>query len=246
MLEETYYLGAYWGARREEVGECSRRAELFFHMLARCDVSLGQWYRSGRVPRGTPGHLVRTNDRGALEELFLRGRNRTDLHERVIEALGFSLDVWNQLPDAKAAKLSINCGVFSEEISNTCIVELPSQGEAVERMLSLPTLIQVLTSMVIAWDPDWGVVNTNRALMELVPRGDERTSDVGWVTYLAHRRGTVPPLPAPVRIEPVGELGMLVILTPERFTASNPEHIALGRRVHELLDRAGLLKPLPS
>jgi hypothetical protein len=64
---------------------------------------------------------------------------------------------------------------------------------------------------------------------------------VGWVTYLSRRLGRVPPLPAPVRIEPVEDKGMLVILTPERFTASNPEHVALAERVRELLDRAGLL-----
>ena len=64
----------------------------------------------------------------------------------------------------------------------------------------------------------------------------------GWVTYLSRRLGRVPPLPAPVRIEPVEDKGSLVILTPERFTASNPEHVALADRVCELLERAGLLQ----
>jgi immunity protein 52 of polymorphic toxin system len=62
--------------------------------------------------------------------------------------------------------------------------------------------------------------------------------------YLSRRQGRVSPLPAPVRIEPVEKLGALIILTPERFTASNPEHVALSERVGELLDRAGLLKEL--
>ncbi len=47
-----------------------------------------------------------------------------------------------------------------------------------------------------------------------------------------------------LRIEPVEDKGTLVILTPERFTASNPEHVALAARVHELLDQAGLLRPV--
>ncbi|NVJ28612.1 immunity 52 family protein [Myxococcus sp. AM011] len=47
-------------------------------------------------------------------------------------------------------------------------------------------------------------------------------------------------------MELVEDKGTLVILTPERFTASNPEHVALAERVRELLDRAGLLKPLLS
>lgn len=48
--------------------------------------------------------------------------------------------------------------------------------------------------------------------------------------YFSRLRGKVP--------------GTLVILTPERFTASSPEHVALAARVHELLNRAGLLRPL--
>jgi hypothetical protein len=67
---------------------------------------------------------------------------------------------------------------------------------------------------------------------------------VGWVMYFSRLRGKVPPLPAPVRIEPVEDKGTLVTLTPERFTAANPEHVALAARVHELLDRAGLLRRL--
>jgi hypothetical protein len=246
MLEEAYYVGAYWGVRREPVGECARRAEFFFQLLARCDASLSQWYRRGRVARGSPGHPVNTQHREELEELLLQGRNRTDLHKRVIEELGFGLEVWNQRPDARATTVSIHCGGYTEAVGNVCLLDPPSEGEAAERMLSLPTLIQVLTCMITAWDPDWGVVNSNRSLLELAPDAPKTDAAVGWVTYFARRRGPVPPLPAPVRIEPVGSLGMLVVLTPERFTASNPEHMALGRRVRELLSRAGLLRAATS
>ena len=44
---------------------------------------------------------------------------------------------------------------------------------------------------------------------------------VGWLTYLSRRLGNLPPLPAPVRIEPVGALGWLLTLSPEPMTASN-------------------------
>ncbi|WP_347402695.1 Imm52 family immunity protein [Corallococcus sp. NCSPR001] len=45
-----------------------------------------------------------------------------------------------------------------------------------------------------------------------------------------------------MRIEPVEDKGTLIILTPERFTVANPEHVALARRVRELLARAGLMR----
>jgi immunity protein 52 of polymorphic toxin system len=64
-----------------------------------------------------------------------------------------------------------------------------------------------------------------------------------WVGYCSSRQGRVPPLPAPVRIERVSDKGTLITLSDERFTASNPEHVARVVRVHELLDRAGVLLP---
>ncbi len=65
---------------------------------------------------------------------------------------------------------------------------------------------------------------------------------MGWLMYFSHRCGEVPPLPEPVRAEPVEDKGTLIILTPERFNGHDPAHIALADEVRTLLDRAGLLK----
>jgi hypothetical protein len=104
-------------------------------------------------------------------------------------------------------------------------------------------MTQVLRAMALAWNPEWGVA-TSEAHRDSVTQRPKAGTFVGWVMYFSRLRGTVPPLPAPVSVEPVEDKGTLVILTPERFTASNPEHVALAARVHELLDRAGLLGPL--
>jgi len=102
---------------------------------------------------------------------------------------------------------------------------------------------QALRALAIAWEQDWGA-GMSDAHRNLIMH---KCPDVwlGWVTYLSRRQGRVPPLPAPVRVEPVEELGTLVILTPERFRVSNPEHLALSEQVRELLDQAGLLKSVP-
>jgi hypothetical protein len=121
-------------------------------------------------------------------------------------------------------------------------LSLPSGGPGAERIFSASALTNIVKSMVRAWEPDWAVARS-RTHADLDKEETWRTHLwPGWVTYIARHRGTVPPLPAPVRIEHVEDQGTLILLTPERFTVDNPEHVALAHRVRELLDRAGLLR----
>ncbi|HEX8822881.1 MAG TPA: Imm52 family immunity protein [Archangium sp.] len=238
-MREWYYVGAYWGPRKETARECAQRAELFFHLLTRCDPTFTQWYRGGRgAPRELPGHPVRP----AVEEweqLFLRGRNRTDVGKKVIEDLGFMEVVVNAKKDATS--IHLHCGEYSPWGSgNTCLIYPPEEGPAAERILSAPVLAEVLTSMATAWDPDFAMASSTE-MVDLVQKR-KREVRVGWLTYLSRRLGKLPPLPAPVRVEPVGTLGWLLVLSPERMMAHNPEHVAFTARVRELLDRAGLIE----
>lgn len=243
-MREWHYAGAYWGPRKETALECAHRAELFFQVLSRCDPTFAHWFRGGRgAPRELPGHPVRSTVE-EWERLFLRGRNRTDVGKKVIERLGFSEFVWNAKKDQ--SRFELHCGEFSPSGSgNTCLFHPPEEGPARARLLSAPVLSQVLNSMALAWDPDFAMASSSEMLDLTQKRG--REVRVGWLTYLSRRLGRVPPLPAPVRIEPVGELGWLLILSEQALTASDPEHVARIASVRERLDRAGLLDwPRPS
>lgn len=238
-MYEGYYVGAYWEARKETPREGARRAELFFHMLMRSDPTFAQWYRGGRgAPRALPGHPVRP-DASEWEQLFLRGRARSDFGKEVIEEFGFSEYVWNT-KGADRTRIEMSLGAYSRRAVNVCVLSPPHEGPNRERILSAPVLAEVLNSMAIAWNPDFAMASSSQMVDAVEKKKGE--VPVGWLTYLSRRLGTVPPLPAPVRIEPVGSMGWLLILSPERMTASNPEHVAFTARIRELLDRAGLIQ----
>lgn len=179
-----------------------------------------------------------------MGKVLAKDRIRGDINKSLIfEELGFGLTAWNQSPDSAATRIRLRCGGFVPEAPNVCLVELPSQGEGSQRLVEARLLARLLECMAVTWDPDWGVATSSAHRDHVYESGDAGTF-AGWLMYFSRRRGTVPPLPAPVRIEPVESLGTLVILTPERFTLSSPEHVALAARVHTLLERAGLLKPI--
>jgi hypothetical protein len=174
-----------------------------------------------------------------LEKLLLSSRNRTDIGKEVIEDLGFSRILWNA--KKAATHIHLSCGGYSPWGGpNSCLLNPTTESVVRERLLRVPVLAEVLTSMATAWDPDCAMV-TSTEMLDLIEKR-KREVRVGWLTYLSRRLGTLPPLPAPVRIEPVGELGWLLILSPEPMTASNPEHVAFTARIRELLDRAGLIE----
>ena len=236
-MKEHYFVGAYWGPRQETSRECAHRAEHFLRLLSPCDPTFAQWYLGGKkAPPGLPGQPLQTAD--DLELLLLEGRSRSDFDRTLIlEDMGFLAGAFNARKGR--TRLDFHCGAYYPEGHNSCLLEPPPEGPVRERLLSAPVLEQVLTCMAIAWEPDFTMAGSLE-MLRLVEKPEWETR-VGWVTYVSRRLGTVPPLPAPVRITPVDTRGWLLTLSPERMTADNPEHVALTARVRELLDRAGLV-----
>ncbi|HSP81249.1 MAG TPA: Imm52 family immunity protein, partial [Myxococcaceae bacterium] len=197
-MQENYYVGAYWGARKETALECARRAEQFFHMLARCDQSFVQWYRAGRgASRELPGYPVHPEVK-ELEEMFLRSRVHVGPGKvEVIEDLGFGRHMWNGKKESSL--LNLHCGEYSPWGSgNVCLLSPPRSGAVKERLLRVPVLAEILTSMATAWEPDFAMA-TSDEMVDVVEKR-KREVRVGWLTYLSNRLGKVPPLPEPVRV----------------------------------------------
>jgi hypothetical protein len=241
---ETYYAGAYWGPRKESPEECAQRAAAFLNLLAPCDPFLAHWYKPAKSLKDARKYPLMPPDVPTLTELFRRGVNR-EKGGPVIEQLGFTFSFGNGGSKYDRADLRISCGKYSEAVSNRCVLSLPTPGygASADRVLTASVLTGAVRSMALAGDPD-GAVATSDSHRRSMRETSRAGAFVGWVTYLSRRLGRVPPLPAPVRIEPVEDRGALIVLTPERLTASDPEHVELGRRVGELLTRAGLMPPV--
>lgn len=232
---ETYYVGAYWGPRKESPEECARRTAAFLRLMTSSDPFLAQWYIPSKSRKSSPRSPLVPPDLSTLAEAFRRGVNREG-RGPAIEELGFNIGLSNGGSSQAHAFLTIFCGASSEAVSNFCLLSPLKPGPDSDRVLSVPVLAGVVRSMVQAWEPDWAVATSSKH-RDLLSEKGKAGMFAGWVTYLSRQRGVVPPLPAPVRIERVEDKGTLVILTPDRLTADNPEHLALGRRVGELVEK---------
>jgi hypothetical protein len=238
---ETYYAGTYWQGRHESAAACAQRAERYFRLLAPLDSTWTQWFEKADTLE--EALKLRINPVAATFETLFALKEHQQFE-------GYMLSLWNgehrgansQFADATATNFS--CGYASRFSPNVCVLNPPSptSGPVGDRLVTAPIMTQGLRAMALAWEPDRGIVMSHSYLDRVHP---DKLPDalVGWVTYLSRRRGTVPPLPAPVRVEPVEDLGTLITLTPERFTVDNPAHVELASQVRQILDQAGLLGP---
>jgi hypothetical protein len=231
-MRETYYAGVYWGGRQESAEECARRAERFFLLLAEVHPSYARWFEQQDSETETPLQFEPTR------ETFVRFFGKKE-YQRGMD--GFSFGAWTgHEAEELGGMVMLFCGAHAEGSSNRALLYLPVEEAGRERILTTSVLAGLLRAMVLAWEPDWGVVVSGDFRDSISEEGLAGTF-IGWVTYFARQRGDVPALPEPVHVEPVEEKGTFVILTPERLSGRKPEHLALGRRVQELLAERGLL-----
>lgn len=234
-MSEGYYAGACWLYRSEPVEACASRAESCFQLLSSCDPALTRWFEQADS-RDASLQLPVEPVAARLLALFSKEENQG------VKG-GISFGAWNGAQGEDSTGIRFHCGSAARRVPDSCVLTPPSEGTLAERMLTAPVMSRVLRSMALAWEPEWGIATSEVHRDEVLKTATPGTF-VGWVMYFSRRRGPVPPLPDPVRVEPVAGLGTLVILTPERFTASNPQHLALASHVHTVLDGAGLLHPL--
>jgi len=122
------------------------------------------------------------------------------------------------------------------------VINLPSNGPAAERLIRVDVLTSLLRDVVTATEPDWGVVGSSEHLV-LAPKTPPGVPRISWITYLSASYGKLPEL-SPSRVVDLDGMGSLIIATDQRFTASNPEHVAAAERIRSALDRARLLRRL--
>ena len=233
-MTEGYYAGVYWSSRKESAEVCARRTEALFQGLGSLEPTWASWYGTG----GSREQALRRRlepRASTFEHLFASPKHQL--------LGGFSLTAWNGEPQGSATGILLRCGLTSTSVSTSCTLNPPQQGPVARRVVDAEVMTRALHTLALAWEPEWGIATSDSHRAEVL-KASEPGTFVGWLMYFSHSRGTVPPLPAPVRIVPVANKGTLVILTPERFTASNSEHVALAASVRERLDGAGLMKPL--
>lgn len=171
--------------------EYARRAEALFRRLAHLDQTFAQWFEQAKSrdiahQRGFEPDLM------TLSELFNMKKYQQGAGDVAFAS-------WNGTSEGNSVA-SISCDSRSPRVVDRCTLTLPSNGAVAERLLSSLTLLQIVSAMALAWEPEWGIATSISHRDSTLEFADPGTF-VGWVMYFARHKGAVPPLPAPVHLD---------------------------------------------
>jgi hypothetical protein len=177
---DNFYVGAYWGPRKESALDCAKRLSNCLSQLGVAHPTLASWHPKGASRAAASGASVSVVPED-LAQLLARGRNRRDVDGSVIEELGFSAGLWNR--KSVAVAFSVTCGSYLSigSIMNSFVIQLPApEAEALE--LYEPRIAQAITySLVDSWDPEWATW-ASFSMREV--QGQSSAPIFGWLTYL--------------------------------------------------------------
>ncbi len=219
---DSFYLGAYWSARRESVGDCATRIVQFLRFLEELHSECRLWWFY-QDAESAPQQIQLTIP--VLESLL---ESHYDDFGNCMEALGFC----TLISTTSGARFSINCGAYSDcsPSVNCCVLNFPNDLTTINDILTSESTIRLVKEVVYAMEPDWAVLNSHNLREYLDPLRVNRY--VGVATYLSSRKFPAlrDPFPPSKRID-IPYLGSIILLTEEPFSMSNPQHLAIAKTV---------------
>lgn len=152
----TYFLGAYWSARKESSETCAERISGFLRGVGQIDERCAHWFVAGRSRRKALTVEVRI-DRDFVERSLLATRDAR-LPESLRESLGFTFSIWNGAStDTRSISILFRCGVFADNIGNSVVLSCAAECDL---LADYERAQRAMIAVVRSFEPEWAVVST--------------------------------------------------------------------------------------
>ena len=176
---DSFYIGAYWGSRAEPLEQVKNKILQTLQTLAEIDEQFLNWYEGGNSRKQALEKKV-SIDANTLERLCLEMVKKGELDEKGFAKMGFLFGVWSGHLDDESSGISLNVGgaFTSPHLCNSCVITLPFEGVARERLLQVDRAKKSITILVEIWSPDYAVLTSHQLRDKL-----NAANKVGWITY---------------------------------------------------------------
>ena len=183
---DSFYIGAYWGSRAKPLEQVIDKVLQTLQELAEIDKQFLKWYEGGNSRKQSLKKEIVLNNE-TIEKLCLQQVKKGELDENGFAKMGFLFGLWSGHQDEESSSISFNVGgaFTSPHLSNSCVITIPFEGTARERLLQAEKAKIIISVLVDIWTPDYSVLASSFLNNEL-----NVVNDIGWVTYYKSIRRT--------------------------------------------------------
>ena len=220
------------GARKESVDACSSRLIQTIESVAEICPQLLVWKRTAARKRDARA-TISFEPRDVIP-LLETGRNCRDSDKGVIQSLGYSFGMWNEIEPEVTAKLEGTCGLHASGMFNRICLRLPESKSNQSCLFDSDTLNELLKALVLAWEPDFGLVYSDALLQAAFP--NDVPLRYGWISYARMTQNRLGKnAPEEARIEKIGQDGILIDLLKGEMPSLNEDRIRSVQNIKEYL-----------
>lgn len=158
-MNNSYFIGIYWGARKESIELCTNKLVATFNFLRQIDDSLSLWYKTSRPRKGELLLPIDTQDEKAVKILLQKGQNCNDIREK-LEDLGYLIYLKSEKDFSKAHILSIKCGGSLNGVPNNVTLNI-GKNKSYVHLTSTNVLEKIFKEITKIWQPERGLVRCN-------------------------------------------------------------------------------------
>lgn len=176
---ESFYIGAYWGSRAEPLSQVRNKILQTLQKLAEIDEQFSNWCEGGNsIEEALENRVVLNNE--TIERLCLERVRKGELDKNGLAKMGFLFAIGSEHPDDESSIITFTVGaaLTSPHLSNSCVLTLPVEGAARERLLQVEKAKKIIVVLVEIWNPDYATLTSHQLRDKL-----NAANKVGWITY---------------------------------------------------------------
>lgn len=176
---DSFYIGLYWGSKAETLTQVASKILQTLQRLTKTDEQFLNWYERGMSRKQALEKKV-SLDMGTIGKICLKAVKKGELDEKGYAKNGFVFGLWTGHKDDEASSVSFIAGdVFTiPNLSNNCVLSIPFEGAARERLLQPEKAKEIIAFLVEIWNPDYAVLTSHQLRDKL-----NVANKLGWITY---------------------------------------------------------------
>lgn len=179
MMNDFFIIGAYWSSRPDSIENVGDKIVQILVQLSNIDEQFSNWYELGSSRKKALEKKVILNVE-TIKKICLKKIKRGEIDDNGFSDIGYSVQLWTGHKEEEACSISFYVGATfkTENLSNSCVLKLPYEGDAFNRLLLLNKAKTILNFFVEIFKPDYAVL-TSQILRNYL----DVANNIGWITY---------------------------------------------------------------